>query len=98
MKNLLLIFILVSSSHQGIATAYYFSNKGDDSNDGKSVTTAWSTLKKLAEAQHFFKSGDSLLFENGSIFIGQLNISTSGLYLGAYGFGPKPIISGSIEI
>ena len=46
---------------------------------------------------------DSILFERGSVFIGELKISASGklnneIYVGAYGSGTQPIINGSIEI
>ncbi|HET6226397.1 MAG TPA: right-handed parallel beta-helix repeat-containing protein, partial [Bacteroidia bacterium] len=98
MKNLLLIFIFFLIAHNGIATAYYFSSKGDDRNDGKSVAAAWKSLEKISKVQHLFRAGDSLLFECGSVFKGQINVATSGLYLGAYGFGAKPVISGSLEI
>jgi len=98
MKKLLFILLFFLSSHYGMATSYYVSNNGNDSHDGKSMMTAWSSLKKLSDAAPLFKSGDSLLFKCGSVFKGQISISTSGLYLGAYGSGPKPIISGSIEI
>lgn len=98
MKSLLVIFIFLLSAHQGIATSYYFSNNGNDTNDGKSGATPWCSLLKLSETQHLFKSGDSLLFERGSVFSGQISIITSGIYLGTYGVGPKPVISGSTEV
>lgn len=98
MNKILLILFFLLSAQSGMATSFYFSNEGNDSNDGKSELTPWCSLKKLSETAHLFKPGDSLMFESGSVFHGQINISNSGLYLGAYGSGPKPVISGSIEV
>ena len=47
--------------------------------------------------------GDSILFERGSVFFGELKISASGqpnkeIYVGAYGSGINPVVSGSVEI
>jgi hypothetical protein len=98
MKKLFLIFLFFLNYYSGSATSFYFSNKGNDSNHGKSEVEPWCSLLKLSETQLLFKSGDSLLFERGSVFSGQISITTSGIYLGAYGVGPKPVISGSIEV
>jgi len=98
MKFLLIIFFLAVYCNHGMSTAYYFSNNGNDNNNGRSTTTAWGSLKKLMSVTHLLKAGDSLLFERGSLFYGQINISTSGIYIGAFGSGAKPRISGSIEV
>lgn len=98
MKLTLFILIAALSCSRVGATNYYLSDKGNDNHDGKSRGTAWCSLKKLSEVMQLVQPGDSILFERGSIFIGQLGISRSGIFLGAYGSGLKPVISGSIEI
>lgn len=96
MRLLTLLFLL--SQYDAIAVNYYLSKKGNDNNAGTSKVKPWCTLKKLNEFVRTAHYGDSIFFERGSIFNGQLEISRSGLYLGAYGFGAKPIINGSIEL
>lgn len=98
MKILIFISFILVGWNPSAANVYYFANNGNDSNDGTSAASAWCSLKKLSDGALRFAPGDSLLFECGSIFKGQILISTSGLYLGAYGVGAKPIISGAIEL
>jgi parallel beta-helix repeat protein len=80
------------------ANTYYLSATGNDNHDGKTIACAWASLDKLNRSMHFIVTGDSILFERGSIFKGELKVVTSDLYVGAYGTGNKPIISGAIEI
>lgn len=68
-------------------TAYYVSNSGDDSNDGKSESAAWKTFKKVNEAE--LKEGDGVFFKRGDLFRGTLEAKT-GVSYGAYGEGEKP--------
>ncbi len=79
------------------ATNYYLSDKGNDRNTGTSKTTPWQSLANLT-MQDLIKSGDSIFFERGSVFIGTLSVTESSIYVGAYGLGKKPIIKGSIKI
>ena len=76
------------------ATVYYISNKGSDSNDGKTPATAWATIDRLANAT--LKEGDYVLFERGGYFRGNFG-SKAGVTYSAYGTGEKPIICGSPE-
>jgi parallel beta-helix repeat protein len=94
----LLALLILLSQYNAIAANYYLSKKGSDNNIGTSKVKPWRTLKKLNEFVRTAHYGDSIFFERGSIFNGQLEISSSGLYLGAYGSGAKPIIRGSIEL
>lgn len=73
--------------------AYYVSNNGDDSADGKTPDTAWKTLKKASEYEYSF--GDVIYLERGSIFRDYLVLKTNGLSVSAYGNGDKPKIYGS---
>ena len=78
-------------------TAYYVSNSGNDSNDGKSPTTAWATAKKVTSAT--LNSGDAVFFERGGIwYMGEdeLRMQT-GVTYSAYGTGFKPVWTGSVS-
>lgn len=85
------------------AKSYYVSNKGADQFSGLSPSQAWQTLEKVRSSSGLFQHGDSILFERGSTFEGSLIILGSGLlkselYLGSFGVGQKPVISGAVEI
>jgi len=103
MKALLYITIIIVATVRTWATNYYLSTKGNDLQNGTSIQTPWHSLKKLSEVMHSLQPGDSILFERGSVFDGELKILASGkvgkdIYVGAYGSGAKPVITGSKEI
>ncbi|HEV8514120.1 MAG TPA: right-handed parallel beta-helix repeat-containing protein, partial [Cyclobacteriaceae bacterium] len=95
--RLITLLLLISQCNVNAAN-YYLSQKGNDNNTGTSKDTPWRSLKKLNELIHTTHFGDSIFFERGSVFKGQLEISSSGLYLGAYGSGTKPVIGGSLKL
>src|SRR5260221_12537628 len=102
MKVAFCIMVLVATTIHAAATNYYLSSKGNDLQNGTSALSPWRSLKKLSEVQ-LLQPGDSILFERGSVFSGELKMSASGkqgkeIYVGAYGSGAKPVIRGSIEI
>ena len=77
-------------------TAYYLSNKGDDSNSGTSEKSPWKTIDRLLKVH--LKYGDAVFFERGSTWNGARWIPyDEGVTFSAYGEGPKPVISGSTE-
>lgn len=86
-------------------TAYYVSNDGDDSNDGRTPETAWRTIQKVSmEAggwgyDGILEYGDIVLFRRGDVFrvTQEFEIVTSGLTFSTYGEGAKPIITASSE-
>ncbi|AZQ64747.1 T9SS type A sorting domain-containing protein [Flammeovirga pectinis] len=94
---------------QTTSTSYYFSNQGDDSNDG-SIDTPWKTLTKASEIAKLsnkggiLKAGDKLLFRRGDTFEGQLVILCSGteenpIEISNYGTASElPILSGAGNI
>ena len=67
-------------------TVYYVSNKGNDTNDGKTPETAWATLDKVNSAA---ASGSIVCFERGGLWRGQLQAKGNSIYT-AYGTGDKP--------
>jgi parallel beta-helix repeat protein len=84
------------------AQTYYVSSRGNDQADGKTLSTPWRTLTQLRTVLNGLKPGDSVLFERGSIFRGNLTIQSSGvtgkeIYFGAYGKGANPILKGSVQ-
>ncbi|MEX1241863.1 MAG: hypothetical protein WEB30_19235 [Cyclobacteriaceae bacterium] len=107
---LLLVFTLCAAALEGNvvppaaqrAGRYYFSEKGNDDNNGTSELSPWRSLTKLAERGRLLP-GDSVLLERGSVFFGTLSIygngtRTSGIYVGSYGAGVDPVIKGSVEL
>ena len=74
---------------------YYISEKnGDDNNDGKSPETPLKTIAGLNKKLRFPGKGTTFLFERGGTYRGQIVVHT-GLTIGSYGEGAKPILSGS---
>ena len=103
MKAFFCLWIVLGTFVRTTATNYYLSGKGNDQHNGTSSATPWRSLKRLLDANPMIQPGDSIFFERGSIFNGELTILFSGtaenkIYIGAYGSGPKPVVSGSIEI
>jgi parallel beta-helix repeat protein len=96
-KRTLLSILIIHFSLFSIASSYYVSNSGNDSNSGLTEALAWKTLAKVNAAS--FKPGDQILFKRGDAFYGSLNVSTSGTFgnritYGAFGTGANPIITG----
>jgi hypothetical protein len=78
-----------------LATNFYVSNLGDDTNPG-TLAQPWATLGKVNSVMGTgtFVAGDSILLARGSEFFGTLTISRTGVILGAYGTGSTPVITG----
>ena len=103
MRIIISVLITLGSCLRTGATNYYLSNAGNDQNNGTNAATPWRSLKRLTDAMPVMQPGDSIFLERGSIFAGELRIPISGtpehkIYFGAYGSGPKPVITGSIEL
>lgn len=77
-------------------TVYYFSENGDDLNDGLSPRSPFKSYLHIADLS--LKAGDSVLFERNSLFRTSDCIEVmNGVYYGAYGTGEKPKIYGSLR-
>ena len=96
--KLLIILILSFITYCSYATNYYVSNTGNDGNDGTTAGKAWKTLAKVNSAMAAMSSGDSILFEKGSAFYGSLIFSRTGINIGSYGTGARPVITGSTTV
>jgi hypothetical protein len=101
MKKKLVFIAFIACQVLHAQNTYYISNDGDNSKDGLSEANAWQTIEKLNTVS--LSPGDSVLFERGGVFTGQIEASYSGtasdpIYYGAYGTGAKPVVSGAIPI
>lgn len=95
MKKLLAIF-LVLFSFKSYAIDYYISNSGSDANNGQSTSAPWATIAKLNSSWGSINSGDRIYFQRGGTFYGSINVTKSGITLGAYGTGNLPVITGFV--
>jgi hypothetical protein len=95
-KRLLFGLLFLISITAYSQTNYYVKNGGSDSNTGLSDAQAWETIAKVKAST--FQPGDSILFNRGDTWKESLTVNQSGTALspityGAYGTGPKPIIT-----
>lgn len=80
--------------------AYYVSNQGNDSNDGRTPESAWATITRVNAAREELAPGDAVLFERGGVFkTGHREWleTVSGVTYSAYGEGKKPQFNGFID-
>lgn len=102
MKKFLISLILLLSLNTFAGTAYYIANGGNDSDPGTQAQP-WASTSKVNTVFASKAAGDSFLFQRGDLFQGFLIISRSGaagtpMYIGAYGNGANPIITGMSSI
>ncbi|MDQ7090567.1 MAG: right-handed parallel beta-helix repeat-containing protein [Methylococcales bacterium] len=77
---------------------YYVSDlTGNDANNG-SEAQPWKTIERANQEK--YADNSSILFKRGEVFRGVVSADTfqSNLTFGAYGEGPNPVISGSVQI
>jgi len=83
--------LLLGLCSAALGTTYYVSPSGNDNDAGTSPSTAWKTIGKVNTVT--FSAGDSILFEGGETFSGQLvfndeaGTSTSPITVSSYGTG-----------
>ena len=78
-------------------TTYFVSTSGNDSNTGTSSSAPWRSLSKVNSKT--FQPGDTIRFESGDSWVGQLWPKGSGtdgapIAIDSYGTGAKPKIAG----
>ncbi|MEZ4774053.1 MAG: right-handed parallel beta-helix repeat-containing protein [Bacteroidia bacterium] len=83
-----------------MATTYYISPSGDDANPGTTPLLAWQSIAQVNSQS--FVPGDSILFEGGQNFAGNLSFSgpncgtaASPLLISSYGTGRATILAGT---
>ena len=62
-------------SRQAAGTVYYLSSSGSDSASGTSPANAWRTINRLNS--QILKPGDTVLFQGGATFSGEVYVSPS---------------------
>jgi hypothetical protein len=97
LERSLAITLLIASPAAGAATYYVSSSRGRDTNVGL-LGAPWQTIARVNRAR--FLPGDVVLFHRGDVWRETLRPGSSGakgkvIHFGAYGAGPKPVISGS---
>lgn len=73
------------------ATKYYVSNAGSDAANGLTTGTAWKTL---AHAVVSIANKDSIFLNKSDTWIEQFYPTVDSIYVGAYGTGNYPVITG----
>jgi hypothetical protein len=82
-----------------LMSTYYISPSGNDANKGTSTSSAWKSIAKVNSTH--FNAGDSVLFQGGQTFYGQLQFYNDGgsesnrFNISSYGSGKATINSGS---
>lgn len=97
MMKLILAISLLGFTYKSQATNYYVSNVGNDANAGTSPGASWQHVSKVNSS--VFNPDDSVLFNGGDSWNEALRFPSSGtsghvIYIGAYGTGANPIITG----
>ena len=82
------------------ATTYYVSGTGNDTNPGTSITSAWASINKVNGT--LFLPGDTLYFEGGQSFNGNIELTSSDandpdnlFVISSYGAGRAIINAGA---
>ncbi|WP_338899628.1 RICIN domain-containing protein [Streptomyces sp. TG1A-60] len=91
------IVLIPAQRAYAAGTTYYVSATGNDSNAGTSSSTPWRSLNKVNSKT--FQPGDTIRFESGDSWVGQLWPKGSGadgapIVIDRYGEGAKPKIAG----
>ena len=81
---------------------YYIAANGSDSYtaaQAQNAATPWASIDKVNENFGLFLPGDNILFRRGDTFYGTLKITKNGtvnspIYIGAYGSGAPPVLTG----
>jgi hypothetical protein len=93
------VFLLIFPAI-GFGTTYYVSSTGSDLNSGTSAATAWATISKVNST--VFLPGDTLYFEGGQTFNGNIYLSAAEandpaniFVVSSYGTGKATINAGT---
>jgi parallel beta-helix repeat protein len=98
MKKIAILLIHIMIGHFSFGATYYVAANGNDLSDGLSAATAFSSIDRVNQLS--LLPGDSVLFNSEDTFRGMLVIQSSGtatnpIYIGAYGSGKFPVLSGA---
>ncbi|MFJ8911673.1 choice-of-anchor Q domain-containing protein [Amycolatopsis sp. NPDC102389] len=100
--KLLSVAVLAAVACTGFTTAeaasktYYVDQvSGSDTASGTSQQTPWKSLAKVSATT--FAAGDTVLLRRGGAWSGGLTVKGSGVTIGAYGTGARPVVKGNAE-
>ena len=99
MKKIITIILLFAYSTINAADYYFSQASGDDTRTAAQAQNPATPWKSLTKAQTVFTTGNRLYFQRGETWYGNLTAQGSGtsgarIFVGAYGTGAKPIITG----
>ncbi len=93
------LFVIYFMPATSLALTYYISPTGKNTNSGTSVSSAWQTITQINKKNF---NGDTILFQGGSTFTGNMSFISSDLgtpvkpiVIGSYGTGKAIISSGN---
>ena len=93
MRNLFVFLLMISIKTP--AANYYFSNLNSNDNNAGTAASPWATWEKFNATLSKAVKGDSLLLQRGSSWYGNISVTpNSGVTIGAYGVGIRPVITG----
>jgi len=98
-RTILLSFLFLFIGHSINARTFYVKKSGNDAFSGLSIVNAWQSIAKVNSID--FNANDTLLFEGGSIFNGNIYLSeedsataSQPLFISSYGIGRATIFAG----
>ena len=89
------LFSLLNGAHAQ-SLNYYFASSGDDNTGSGTKAAPYKTLQKLNSLSR--TAGDSFFLKRGDTFTGTLRPARGQLYIGAYGTGAKPLVTGFVAL
>lgn len=99
MKQSLLFFFILFCNANTFARTFYINTLGNDANSGLTIASAWQSISKVNSTD--FNANDTLLFEGGAVFNGNIYFSEedSGtaaqpIVISSYGIGRATIFAG----
>lgn len=98
--KLILTILSLTCSLLSNAANYYFSTAGSDAGSG-TTGSPWQTLSKLQTTILAMNNGDSVFLKRGDTWYGQLRLQSfagNTRYVGAWGSGNKPVITGFVSL
>src|SRR5690606_7028021 len=105
-KFLLCLVFVILYNHSEAANYYFSQVSGNDSRtsqEAQNPNTPWKSIDKLNAVFNTLQPGDAIYFKRGETFFGTIHINKSGtagnpIKIGAYGSGPKPVITSLVAI
>ncbi|MBE7173384.1 MAG: right-handed parallel beta-helix repeat-containing protein [Williamsia sp.] len=93
--GLLLLALLQKTAAQQ-PRSYYFATAGDDNKGLGTRAAPYKTLQKLNALSR--TGADSFFLKRGDVFTGPLQPARGKIYIGAYGTGAQPLITGFVTL